>query len=126
MLVFLVVIVLVMVVGLCKVSEYILESLVNLLCYGYYFVFIFGLIVGVILLYWVVLLVFLLMYWLVLGVVFVIVVFLIVILGLWVYFVWIICIGYIYGVLVMLIVFLLFVFFGGFVIMFGVEFNVVV
>ena len=123
MLVFVVVAAPVVVVGPRTVGEHIPYSLANLLRYGYYPALIFGLMVGVIILYRVALPVPLPTHRLILGAVLATAVFLIATLGLRFYLRWITSTGYTYGALATPIAFLLFAFFGGFAIMLGAELN---
>jgi membrane protein len=123
MLVFVVATAPVMVVGPHKVSEHIPYSLANILRYGYYPALIFGLMVGIIVLYRVALPVPLPTHRLVLGAVLATAVFLIATLGLRFYLRWITSTGYTYGALSTPIAFLLYAFFGGFAIMLGAELN---
>jgi membrane protein len=123
MLVFVVVAAPVMVVGPRAVSEHIPYSLANFLRYGYYPALIFGLMVGIIVLYRVALPVPLPTHRLVLGAVLAMAVFLIATLGLRFYLRWITSTGYTYGALSTPIAFLLYAFFGGFAIMLGAEIN---
>ncbi|OBJ55785.1 YihY/virulence factor BrkB family protein [Mycobacterium sp. 1423905.2] len=111
------------VVGPRKVSEHIPYSLANILHYGYYPAIVFGLMVGVTVLYRVSLPVPLPTHRLVPGTILATVVFLIATLGLRFYLRWITSTGYTYGALSTPIAFLLFAFFGGFSVMIGAELN---
>jgi membrane protein len=113
----------VMVVGPRKLSEHIPVGLANVLRYGYYPALIFGLMIGIMLLYRVALPVPLPSHRLVLGAILATAVFLIATLGLRFYLRWITSTGYTYGALSTPIAFLLFAFFGGFAIMLGAELN---
>jgi membrane protein len=123
MLVFVVAIAPVMVVGPRKVSEHIPFSLANILRYGYYPTLVFGLMIGVIILYRVSLPVPLPTHRLVFGAMLATAFFVIATLGLRIYLRWITSTGYTYGALSTPIAFLLFAFFGGFAIMLGAELN---
>jgi membrane protein len=123
MLVFLVATAPVLVVGPRKVSEHIPFSLANILRYGYFPALIFGLMMGIIILYRVSLPVPLPTHRLVFGAVLATAFFVIATLGLRVYLRWITSTGYTYGALSTPIAFLLFAFFGGFAIMLGAELN---
>jgi membrane protein len=113
----------VVVVGPRKVGEHIPVGLANVLRYGYYPALIFGLFVGVMILYRVSLPVPLPSHRLVFGGLLATAVFLIATLGLRVYLRWITSTGYTYGALSTPIAFLLFAFFGGFAFMLGAELN---
>jgi membrane protein len=113
----------VMVVGPRKVSEHIPFSLANILRYGYYPTLVFGLMIGVIVLYRVSLPVPLPTHRLVFGAMLATAFFVIATLGLRIYLRWITSTGYTYGALSTPIAFLLFAFFGGFAIMLGAELN---
>jgi membrane protein len=123
MLVFVVATAPVMVVGPRKVSEHIPFSLANILRYGYYPTLVFGLMIGVIVLYRVSLPVPLPTHRLVFGAMLATAFFVIATLGLRIYLRWITSTGYTYGALSTPIAFLLFAFFGGFAIMLGAELN---
>lgn len=111
------------VAGRRKVGEHIPVGLANLLRYGYYPALIFGLIVGVMILYRVSLPEPLPSHRLIFGAVLAAAVFVIATLGLRFYLRWITSTGYTYGALSTPIAFLLFAFFGGFAIMLGAELN---
>lgn len=111
------------VVGPRKVAEHIPVSLSNVLRYGYYPALIFGLMVGVMILYRVSLPVPLPSHRLIFGAILATAVFVIATLGLRVYLRWITSTGYTYGALSTPIAFLLFAFFAGFAIMLGAELN---
>jgi len=111
------------VVGPRKVAEHIPVSLANVLRYGYYPALIFGLMVGVMILYRVSLPVPLPSHRLIFGAMLATAVFVIATLGLRVYLRWITSTGYTYGALSTPIAFLLFAFFAGFAIMLGAELN---
>ncbi|BBX66412.1 hypothetical protein MSAS_55860 [Mycobacterium saskatchewanense] len=111
------------VAGPRKVGEHIPVGLANLLRYGYYPALIFGLIVGVMILYRVSLPEPLPSHRLIFGAVLAAAVFVIATLGLRFYLRWITSTGYTYGALSTPIAFLLFAFFGGFAIMLGAELN---
>jgi membrane protein len=111
------------VVGPRKVSEHIPVSLANVLRYGYYPALVFGLMVGVIILYRVSLPEPLPTHRLIFGAVLATAVFVVATLGLRIYLGWITSTGYTYGALSTPIAFLLFSFFGGFAIMIGAELN---
>jgi membrane protein len=111
------------VVGPREVSEHIPVSLANVLRYGYYPALVFGLMVGVVILYRVALPEPLPTHRLVFGAVLATAVFVIATLGLRIYLRWITSTGYTYGALSTPIAFLLFSFFGGFAIMIGAELN---
>ena len=123
MLVFVVATAPVMVIGPRKVSEHIPFSLANILRYGYYPTLVFGLMIGVIILYRVSLPVPLPTHRLVFGAMLATAFFVIATLGLRIYLRWITSTGYTYGALSTPIAFLLFAFFGGFAIMLGAELN---
>ena len=114
------------VVGPRKVAEHIPVSLSNVLRYGYYPALIFGLMIGVMILYRVSLPVPLPSHRLIFGAILATVVFVIATLGLRVYLRWITSTGYTYGALSTPIAFLLFAFFAGFAIMLGAELNAAV
>jgi membrane protein len=114
------------VVGPRKVAEHIPVSLANVLRYGYYPALIFGLMVGVMILYRVSLPVPLPSHRLIFGAILATAVFVIATLGLRVYLRWITSTGYTYGALSTPIAFLLFAFFAGFAIMLGAELNAAV
>ena len=111
------------VVGPRKVAEHIPVSLANVLRYGYYPALIFGLMVGVMILYRVSLPVPLPSHRLIFGAILATAVFVIATLGLRVYLRLITSTGYTYGALSTPIAFLLFAFFAGFAIMLGAELN---
>lgn len=111
------------VVGPREVSEHIPVSLANVLRYGYYPALVFGLMVGVVILYRVALPEPLPTHRLLFGAVLATAVFVIATLGLRIYLRWITSTGYTYGALSTPIAFLLFSFFGGFAIMIGAELN---
>jgi len=111
------------VVGPRKVAEHIPVSLANVLRYGYYPALLFGLMVGVMILYRVSLPVPLPSHRLIFGAILATAVFVIATLGLRVYLRWITSTGYTYGALSTPIAFLLFAFFAGFAIMLGAELN---
>ena len=111
------------VLGPRKVGEHIPVSLENVLRYGYYPALIFGLMVGVMILYRVALPVPLPSHRLIFGAILATAVFVIATLGLRIYLTWITSTGYTYGALSTPIAFLLFAFFGGFAIMLGAELN---
>lgn len=111
------------VVGPRKIGEHIPLSLSNVLRYGYYPMLIFGLMIGVMLLYRVALPVPLPSHRLIFGAVLATAVFVIATLGLRFYLRWITSTGYTYGALSTPIAFLLFAFFAGFAIMIGAELN---
>ncbi|WP_442932031.1 YihY/virulence factor BrkB family protein [Mycobacterium sp. 050134] len=111
------------VTGPRKVGEHIPVELANVLRYGYYPALIFGLTVGVMVLYRVSLPEPLPSHRLIFGAVLAAAVFVIATLGLRFYLRWITSTGYTYGALSTPIAFLLFAFFGGFAIMLGAELN---
>jgi membrane protein len=111
------------VAGPREVAEHIPVSLANVLRYGYYPALIFGLMVGVMILYRVALPVPLPSHRLIFGAILATAVFVIATLGLRVYLRWITSTGYTYGALSTPIAFLLFAFFAGFAIMLGAELN---
>ncbi|OBA82692.1 ribonuclease BN [Mycobacterium sp. 1164966.3] len=123
MLIFLVATAPLAVVGPRKVAEHIPPTLGNLLHYGYYPMLIFGLMLGVMVLYRVSLPVPLPSHRLMIGAIFATAVFVTATLGLRFYLKWITSTGYTYGALATPIAFLLFAFFGGFAVMFGAELN---
>ncbi len=114
------------VVGPRKVGEHIPVGLANVLGYGYYPALIFGLMLGVMILYRVALPVPLPSHRLIFGATLATAVFVIATLGLRFYLRWITSTGYTYGALSTPIAFLLFAFFGGFAIMLGAELNAAV
>jgi membrane protein len=114
------------VVGPRKVAEHIPVSLANVLRYGYYPALIFGLMIGVMILYRVSLPVPLPSHRLIYGAIRATTVFVVATLGLRVYLRWITSTGYTYGALSTPIAFLLFAFFAGFAIMLGAELNAAV
>jgi membrane protein len=114
------------VVGPRKVAEHIPVGLANVLRYGYYPALIFGLTIGVMILYRVSLPVPLPSHRLIYGAILATTVFVVATLGLRVYLRWITSTGYTYGALSTPIAFLLFAFFGGFAIMLGAELNAAV
>jgi membrane protein len=126
MLMFVVVTLPVAVVGPRKVSENIPPNLANLLHYGYYPALIFGLMMGVVILYRVALPKPLPTHRLLLGAILGTTVFVVATLGLRFYLKWITSTGYTYGALSTPIAFLLFGFLGGFAIMLGAELNAAV
>lgn len=113
-------------VGPRKVGEHIPPTWDNMLHYGYYPILVFGLIIGVMLLYRVALPVPLPSHRLILGATLATTVFVVATLGLRFYLKWITSTGYTYGALATPIAFLLFAFFGGFAIMLGAELNAAV
>jgi len=123
MLVFVVMSAPLLVMGPRKVGEYIPVGLANVLRYGYYPALIFGLMLGVMILYRVALPEPLPSHRLIFGAVLATAVFVIATLGLRIYLKWITSTGYTYGALSTPIAFLLFAFFGGFAIMLGAELN---
>jgi membrane protein len=114
------------VVGPRKVAEHIPVSLANVLRYGYYPALLFGLMIGVMILYRVSLPVPLPSHRLIYGAILATTVFVVATLGLRVYLRWITSTGYTYGALSTPIAFLLFAFFAGFAIMLGAELNAAV
>jgi membrane protein len=114
------------VVGPRKLGEHIPPTWANMLHYGYYPMLVFGLIIGVMILYRVSLAVPLPSHRLILGAMLATAVFVVATLGLRFYLKWITSTGYTYGALSTPIAFLLFAFFGGFAIMLGAELNAAV
>lgn len=111
------------VAGPRKVSQHIPVGLANVLHYGYYPALIFGLMLGVMILYRVSLPQPLPTHRLIFGAILATTVFVVATLGLRFYLRWITSTGYTYGALATPIAFLLFAFFGGFAIMLGAELN---
>jgi membrane protein len=114
------------VVGPRKVSEHIPHSWASVLHYGYYPTLVFGLVIGVMLLYRVALPVPLPSHRLIFGAMLATTVFVVATLGLRFYLRWITSTGYTYGALATPIAFLLYAFFAGFAIMLGAELNAAV
>jgi membrane protein len=114
------------VVGPRKVGEHIPVGLENVLRYGYYPALIFGLMMGLMILYRVALPEPLPSHRLILGAMLATAVFVIATLGLRFYLRWITSTGYTYGALSTPIAFLLFAFCAGFAIMIGAELNAAV
>jgi membrane protein len=115
-----------LVVGPRAVGEHIPSSWANVLHYGYYPALVFGLVIGVMLLYRVALPVPLPSHRLIYGAILAATVFVVTTLGLRLYLRWITSTGYTYGALSTPIAFLLYAFFAGFAIMIGAELNAAV